>query len=71
VCGGVAELRVQRDAVGGRRLGPLHLEMLGGHDHGDRLDGAVGQQLAGDAQSKCGLTRTGSGDQQKITWFGG
>ena len=71
VRGGVAELRVQRDAVGGRRLGPLHLEMFGGHHHGDRLDGAVGQQLAGDAQSKCGLTRTGSGDQQKITRLGG
>ena len=44
--GGVAELRVERDADAGRRLRPLDLEVFGRHHDGDPLDGAVGQQLA-------------------------
>ena len=70
VCRAVAELRIQRDAVDGGRHGPLHLEVLGGHHDGDRLDGAVGQQLGGDAQSKRGLAGTGGSDQQIIAWLG-
>ncbi len=71
VCGGVAELGIQRDAVGGRRQRPLRLEVFGGHHHGDRVDAAIGQQLGGDPQSKRRLTRTGGSDQQEITRLGG
>ena len=49
VRGGVAELRVECDADGRGRQRPLRLEVFGRHHDGDLLDGAVGQQLAGDA----------------------
>ena len=53
-----------------RGLRPLHLEMLGWHDDGDVLDGAVGQQLSGDAQGKRRLACARSGDGKEIAWFG-
>jgi hypothetical protein len=71
VRGGVAELGIQRDAVGARRQRPLRLEVFGGHHHGDRVDTAIGQQLGSDPKSKRRLTRTGGSDQQEITRLGG
>ena len=52
----VGELRVERDpdTRGGKR--PLGLEVFGGYDDGDLVDGPVGQELAGDAQGKRRLT---------------
>jgi hypothetical protein len=49
---GVGELRIESDAdaCGGQR--PLDLEVFGGYDDGDLVDGPVGQQLACDAKGK-------------------
>ena len=49
---GVGELRVQRDAEPCGGLGPLDLEVLGGDDDRDGLDGALGEQFGRDAQSE-------------------
>ena len=56
--GGVAEVRVQRDAhlCGGQR--PLVLEVLGRRDDGDRLDHPVGQQLRRHPQGERRLARS-------------
>ena len=48
----------------------LRLEVFGRHDDGDPLDGAVGQQLAGDAKGKRRLACAGSGDGQEIARLG-
>ena len=63
---GVGELRVQGQPVGRRGPGPLHLEVLGGHDDGDLLDGALGQQLGDHPQRERRLPRPRRGDGQKI-----
>jgi hypothetical protein len=43
--------------------------MFGRHDEGDPLDGAVGQQLTGDAQGKRRLTCARGGDGQEVAWL--
>jgi len=63
---GVAERRVERDADPRRGLRPLGLEVLRGRHHGDRLDGAVGQQLGRDPQGEGGLPRARGGDRQEV-----
>jgi len=44
--------------------------MFGRHDDREALDGAVGQQLSGDAQGKRRLACAGGGDGEEIAWFG-
>ena len=63
---GVGELRVQGQPVGRRGPCPLHLEVLGGHDDGDLLDGALTEQFGDHPQGERCLPRTGGGDGQKI-----
>ena len=62
----VAEPRVEHDAHPGGGVGPLGLQVLGRCHDGDRLHGAAGQQLAGDAQGEGGLTGTRGRDRQEI-----
>ena len=46
--------------------GPLRLEVLGRRDHGDRLDGAVGEQFGRDAQGERGLAGAGRRDREEV-----
>ncbi len=64
--GRIAELGVEReaDACGGRS--PLRLEVLGGDDDGDALDGPVGQQFRGDAQREGRLAGARGRDGEEV-----
>lgn len=70
LAGRVAEPRIEGDPDAGGGLGPLMLEVLGGCDNGDRLDGLVVEQFAGDPQTKGRLARAGGGDGQEVGGFG-
>ena len=63
---GVAERRVQRDAHRARRGRPLVLQVLGRGHHGDRLYGAVSQQLGRDPQGEGGLPGARRGDGEEV-----
>ena len=63
---GVGEPRVQRQAVAPGGLRPLHLEMLGGHHHGDVIDDAMREQFGGDPQREGGLPGSRGGHGQEI-----
>jgi hypothetical protein len=62
----VAERGVELDAHPGRGLRPLGLQMLRRGHHGDRLDGAVVQQLGGDPEGEGGLAGAGRGDRREV-----
>ncbi len=55
----VGELGVEGNAVPCGGLRPLDLEVLGGDDDGDRLDGALGEEFGDDPQGEGGLTGPG------------
>ena len=71
VSGGIAEFRIECDACACACQRPLRLEMFRGHDDGNLLDDAVGQQLGGNTQGKRRLTRTRRRDGEKIPRLGG
>jgi hypothetical protein len=68
---GVAEVRVERDPDACGRSGPLVLEVLGGGDHGDRVDQPVGDQLGRHPQRERRLTGTGRRDREEVLRRGG
>ena len=67
---GVGESRVEREPVVPGGLRPLHLQMLGGHYHGDLLDAAMAEQFGRHPQRERRLARSRRGHGQKIARLG-